>query len=448
MKTNIHPMGENLNQEGKSMIQQGILPFKLENTEEEITPRSGLVLYAEVLRALTVKQQVERYFPKPGSNRGYDGWHFIEPLLMMLYGGGRHIEDIREIRDDEALRGLLAMEKMPSLSTYGDWLVRQGKTGGLDAAERINGHVVKQVSLRDKSQDYTLDVDATVIEAEKKSAQWTYKNVKGYQPILGFIAENSLVLSYEFREGNVPAQAKAVEFLERCAKACPKGKRISYIRSDSAFYQAEVLNWCEENGKKYTITADKDRGVKEVIETITDWKRLLSPEEEATDREVGTAIHIMNRTDKAFRLVVQRWKNEQTDLFSPEHWCYQVISTNMDELEAEEVVWWHNQRGQAENLIKELKIGFGMEQMTSGDFLANTLYFSLGVLVYNTTQAQKLLFMEKCWHKKTIATIRWRLVQIAGKVVRHGRQVILKLVAPIEKLEIFLHIRERCLEFR
>jgi hypothetical protein len=429
------------------MIQQGILPFKLEITEEEITPRSGLVLYAEVLRALKTKERVEKYFPKPGSNRGYEAWRFIEPLVMMLYGGGRHIEDIREIRDDGALRGLLGMDEMPSLSTYGDWLVRMGKEGGLEATTQISKEVVARVCLEDKEEDYTLDVDATVIEAEKKSAQWTYKKMKGYQPILGFIAENSLVLAYEFREGNVPAQAKAVEFLEGCEKACPEEKRISYIRSDSAFYQAEVLNWCEENGKKYTITADKDKGVKEAIKTITDWKRLLSPEGEDTGREVGTAIHIMNRTDKAFRLVVQRWKNEQMDLFSPEQWCCQAISTNMDELEAEEVVWWHNQRGQAENLIKELKIGFGMERMTSGNFMANALYFSPGVLVYNTTQAQKCLFMEKSWHNTTIATIRWKLVQIAGKVVRHGRQVVLKLVAPLEKLEIFLHIREMCFGF-
>jgi hypothetical protein len=179
MKKQIHPMGENLNQEGESMIQQGILPFKLEITEEEITPRSGLVLYAEVLRALKVRKQVERYFSEPGSNRGYEAWRFIGPILMMLYGGSRHIEDIREIRDDEALRGLLGMEKMPSLSTYGDWLVRMGKGGGLGATAQVNGEVVGQVCLRDKEEDYTLDVDATVIEAEKKSARWTYKHVRG-----------------------------------------------------------------------------------------------------------------------------------------------------------------------------------------------------------------------------------------------------------------------------
>jgi hypothetical protein len=199
--------------------------------------------------------------------------------------------------------------------------------------------------------------------------------------------------------------------------------------------------------KKYSITAGKDSGVMASIETIRDWKRLKTPEGDETERQVGSAIHIMNKTENPFRLIVQRWKNRQMDLFSPQQWCYQVIATNFDELEPEEVVWWHNQRGQAENLIKELKIGFGMEQMPSGAFAANALYFGIGILAYNTTLAQKRLFMDKEWRKYTIRTIRWRLVEIAGKLVRHGREWILKIVAPIDKLQIYQRIRQRCLEF-
>ena len=429
------------------MIQQGILPYKLEITKEEITPRSGLVLYAEVLQAMGIREEVERYFPQPGSNRGYSPWLFIQPVLMMLYGGGRHIEEIREIRDDFAVRKLVGMEQVPSLSTFGDWLKRVGETGGREAMEKVNEEVVRGVCLRDEEGNYTLDVDATVIEAEKQSAQWTYKKVKGYQPILGFLAETELCVAYEFRKGNVPAHAGAVEFLDKCEKNVPKGKQIDSIRSDSAFYQADVFNWCEKQEKKYSITAGKDSGVIASIKTIRDWKILMTPEGQETERQVGSAIHIMNKTENPFRLVVQRWKNRQMDLFSPNEWCYQVIATNLDELEPEEVVWWHNQRGQAENLIKELKIGFGMEQMPSGAFAANALYFGIGLLVYNTTLAQKRLFMEKEWRKYTIRTIRWRLVEIAGKLIRHGRQWILKIVAPADKLRVYQRIKQRCREF-
>jgi hypothetical protein len=426
------------------MIQQGILSFKLEHTDELLRPRSGLALFAEVVRTLKVDQKVRESFARPGSNRGYEAWDYIEPMLLMLEGGGRHIEDLREIRDDETLRQLVGLRRMPSLSTFGDWMVRAGANGGVEALTGIDEEVAGTIWRRLARAEYTLDVDATVIEAEKREAQWTYKKVKGYQPILGFLAEDGVCLTHEFREGNVAAQSGAVAFLRRCLNLCP---RIKYFRSDSAFYQAAVIDECEERGIGYTITADQDAGVKEVIKTVRDWRPLFTAKGEATDREVGTAIHLLRKAKEPVRLVVQRWRDPQLALFEPNGYCYHVIASNRDELEAEEVVWFHNQRGQVENFIKELKIGFGMEQMTSGDFAANALWFALGVLAYNLTQAEKLLFLDEGWRSKTIATLRWQLIETAGRLIRHGRRLILRLATSVEKYRLFLEIRRLCAAF-
>jgi hypothetical protein len=426
------------------MIAQGILPFKIERTDELITPRSGLALFSEVIRSLHVEQRIRDYFPRPGSNRGYEAWAYIEPLLLMLEGGGRHVEDLREIRDDQTLRELVGLRRMPSLSTYGDWLVRSGKGGGREALRKVDEETAEAIWKRLATPDYTLDVDATVIEAEKKEAEWTYKKVKGYQPLAAFLAENGVLLAHEFRRGNVPAHGGGLRFLKRCLRLCP---RIRRLRSDSAFYQADIINWCVKNGIGFTITADQNAAVKEVIKTVRDWKPLVNEEGTETDREVGTAIHIMAKTKEPFRLVIERWRDPQLSLFEPEGFCYHVIATDRDELSPEEVAWFHNGRGQAENLIKEIKIGFGMEQMTSGDFLANALWFGLGVLAYNLTQAQKLLFMDAEWKSKTIATLRWQLIEVAGRLVRHGRQLILRIAASAEKLGWFLLIRRRCRAF-
>jgi hypothetical protein len=365
-------------------------------------------------------------------------------MLLMLEGGGRHIEDLREIRDDETLRQLVGLRRMPSLSTFGDWMVRAGANGGVEALTGIDEEVAGTIWRRLARAEYTLDVDATVIEAEKREAQWTYKKVKGYQPILGFLAEDGVCLTHEFREGNVAAQSGAVAFLRRCLNLCP---RIKYFRSDSAFYQAAVIDECEERGIGYTITADQDAGVKEVIKTVRDWRPLFTAKGEATDREVGTAIHLLRKAKEPVRLVVQRWRDPQLALFEPNGYCYHVIASNRDELEAEEVVWFHNQRGQVENFIKELKIGFGMEQMTSGDFAANALWFALGVLAYNLTQAEKLLFLDEGWRSKTIATLRWQLIETAGRLIRHGRRLILRLATSVEKYRLFLEIRRLCAAF-
>ncbi len=156
-----------------------LLPFKLEITEKEITPRSGLAVYAEALMALKVKELVQAHLPKPGSNRGYSPWRFIQPLMMMLYGGGRHLEDLRELRQDKVIRKLIEMHQMPASSTVGDWLVRMGEGEGIEGMERVNREVVKRVLSKEDKDHYTLDVDATIIEAEKREAQWTYKKLKG-----------------------------------------------------------------------------------------------------------------------------------------------------------------------------------------------------------------------------------------------------------------------------
>ncbi|MCS7279918.1 MAG: IS1380 family transposase, partial [Thermodesulfobacteriaceae bacterium] len=86
------------------MLNQTILPFKLGLSKEVITPRSGLTLFSEFLRAFGIKALVETLMPKPGSNRRYSPWQYLEPILLMLLGGSKHIEDLREIREDEGLR--------------------------------------------------------------------------------------------------------------------------------------------------------------------------------------------------------------------------------------------------------------------------------------------------------------------------------------------------------
>lgn len=79
------------------MLNHKLFPFKIKLTKDTITPRSGLALFSEFFRTFGIKDWVQTYMPKPGSNRGYNPWQYIEPLLLMLIGGGKHIEDLKEI---------------------------------------------------------------------------------------------------------------------------------------------------------------------------------------------------------------------------------------------------------------------------------------------------------------------------------------------------------------
>jgi HPt (histidine-containing phosphotransfer) domain-containing protein len=427
------------------MIAQNLLSYKIERTEEEITPRSGLAIYAEFLRALKLDKLIAEQMPLPGSNRGYKAWQYIQPLMLMLYGGGRHIDDLREIRQDKALRTLVDLKHIPSASTVGDWLRRMGNTEGIKKLVNIEHSLVRELLLRDKNQEYTLYIDATVIEAEKDLAAITYKGIKGYQPILGGLKELPIVLEHEFRQGNEPAGARAVEFLEKCLAVLPAGKRIKHLSSDSAFYQSSVMNKCFEEGITFAIVADQDKAVKAAIRAIAEkeWKIFKDKSGRNTDREIAETVHTTNKTCQSFRLVVLRWSNPQLEIEQEQGYYYHVIATTL-ESSAEEVVWEYGERANFENYIKELKIGFGMEQLPSGDFGANAFWFLLGVLTYNTTIIQKLYLLPESWARKTIQTLRWTLVEIAGKIIRHGRQVILKLAISAQKYKIYMEMRRCC----
>ena len=428
----------------KKRLPAGPPIYEIEATDEPLIARGGLVLPYEMARALKLPQIIDREMPAAGSGHGYRPSQFVMPLILMLHGGGKTLEDLRELKGEISLRKLLDLDEMPASCTVGDWLRRTGsEKHGLSGLGKVNDHIVKQVLKRDSRTEYTLDQDATIIESEKEAALYTYQKEKGYQPFVGFLYECGMVLDDEFRDGNVHAGVGALESLKRCDQKMPAGKRIAYYRGDSASFQSAVLNYCvgdkSRPKKLFTITADKDAAVKKAIKAIPEkeWQRYTD------EKQIAETIHSMEKTTEAFRLIVQRWPKLQAELFDPEHYCYHVIATNREET-APQVVAIYNQRGDVENNFKELKNGFGMDWMPCGELHANAAFFRIGILAYNLFQAMKLLSLPVYWRKSTIATVRWKLYQTAGKLVYHAHRIVLKLCAPIDKIRLFRQVSGKC----
>lgn len=434
------------------MIRQTVFGFKLERTEEELTAHGGLALMAEYSHGLGLKALVDRHLPGPGSNRGYAPSVFVDSLVLMLQGGGRYLEDLGELEREGALMELIGREQIPDPDSLGDWLRRMGDPeqgqAGLVGLGQVRDILNQRILRRDGVEEYTLDADAIEIEAEKREATWTYQGVKGYMPMLGFLFETGLCFLDEFREGNVPPLAGQLAFYRECKRRMPTGKRIAYYRADSASYQADLINELEGDGVLWAITADQDSAVKAAIRAMgeADWKEPVG----GCGYEIAETVHTMNETHKAFRLIIKRWVLPQRDLFeaSGQRYGYHVVASNwpVDKMSTVEVLEWHNQRGQAENFNKELKSGLGLEQMPCGQMHANAVFFRIGVIAYNLFIGFKRLSCPEAWWHHTIATFRWKLIQVAGRIVRHAGRVILKLVVDANELALFHRIRRKCFE--
>ena len=102
---------------------------------------------------------------------------------------------------------------------------------------------------------------------------------------------------------------------------------------------------------------------------------------------------------------------------------------NLNELSDSEVVHWYNQRGEtSENRLKEHRSDFAAANLTCGDFGANVAWFMLSSIAYNLFALMRMVLPVWCSTARA-HTVRLRLYDVAGQIVRHARQWTVKVNA-------------------
>jgi hypothetical protein len=434
-------MGEKEKTALKTIIQQTILPFQLKETKDCLTSRSGLSVYFEAAIRFGLPERIRDIFPHPGSNRGHNAHDIIMSLVLMLLSGGQHMNDIREIAQDTALLKLCGIKKVPSPDAVARFLA---KPGNLRLVNFLVAYLNKQILARIGARMLTVDIDATLIASDKRDAAMTYEGFTGYCPMLTFEASSGLCLLGEFRDGNASPAADILDHLKYANRLIKKnGKILEKFRSDSAAYNHKIFDYCVKEGILFYVVADHDSAVMAAIKDIpeSEWKPHQGKDGIKTNnKEYATTVHALNASSNAFTLVVQRWLNPQMDLFEQNKYCYHVITTNDYNSAGLEIIHCYNGRSNAENFIKEVKNGVAMDNIPTGELYSNKVYFAVGLLAYNLSIGFRNFLPEEFKHA-ILATLRFYLISIPGKVVLHGRQLILKLKKRF--LEFIAYIRQR-----
>ena len=428
---------------------QTILNFKLQSTSEKLTPRTGVAILGEYLKGMNLEILCNESLPKAKRNNGYSAFEFIYPYILMLHSGGRVLDDIRKIKIDKALKTLLKIKNIPTANAFSKYLVKHG-INGEEGMRRINKKFLKRFLKSIENEELILDIDATFIEAHKNTAKWSYKDAPGYMPMVGHI-NNGWVIDVDFREGNEAPASKNLEFIKQCVLQLPLDKKFDRFRADSASYQADIFNYCEEKNILFTVTAKKNKNMFDSIKNIKDggWHTFSKRE------KIAEFTHTMQDTDSAFRMIVIK-KDITPMLLNLEGYIsdevmmqhqdeiYYCIATNDNDLTPAEIIKLHRQRGEtSENKIKELKNGFNMSYLPSSNLQANAFYFHIGTVAYNLFLLFKQI-LDKNLQKHTVKTIRYKLYNIAGKVISHARETILKVNE--EFMQLLQTIRQRAYE--
>lgn len=413
---------------------QPLKPFKVTRSKEKITNRIGLPLIEQIAEKLKLREKIDELFGKPGSNRGIKASDYVMTLVHMIIDGAMHLEDVNQLLSDQGFQELLQEMDLPTSDAIGDWLRRHGGK----QSESWIWQAEKSVLAVTGKKGSTLDIDGTIIEAEKGDAKKTYKGVYGYHPLLGIIAESGMIIGSDFREGNASPQSGLKEFIESCRRNY--NQEIKFVRSDSAGWQKDIVDYCNEQAIGFTITADHTEPVLEAIKSIPEeqWQRGLDKDGVKEDYDIAETIYCFGTKKRQVRLVAKRTKlKSQYDLFL--NYSYWIVGTNLKEeqTDCQSVIHFHQGRGSMEKRIGELKHQLNINHLPCGQFNANCLYFTIGVLAYNLLQLLKLIGLSEEYHTKTVKTLRYQLIKLAGKVVTHARYRILQIAAPLKNIELY-----------
>jgi len=440
-------------------LRSGRLRFQVQLTDSPaaVTAHAGLPLVIEAFRALGLPQAIHEHLHFKQRVRGYSEVTFLETLVALLAAGGECVDDVRLLHADRGLlrlwgrRGLPAAETLRAfLNRFHDEEAEQARvphtafippdSAGLRGLAAVQQQLLQGLQERAPQPRATLDVDAHVIPSEKHTALPVYAGGTGYQPLGVWWAEQGVWVRSQFRDGNVPAQSGVLEIVQASVATLEAlGVTEFALRSDSAGYQHGLLDWARARHIPFAISADMSPELRARIVALPEgswqpfrqWKgaELVHLDREWAEVEFIPADASRQRDLRPDRYLVIRARPRQGELFADGSAVrYYATVTNRWDWDGERLLRWSHERcGTVEPAHDVLKNELGGGVLPSYRFGANAAWWQLVTLTHNLLVALKRLALPEAWQPLRPRRLRWLLFHCAGRLVAHGRRLILRL---------------------
>ena len=343
------------------------------------------------------------------------------------------------------------------------------KTEALRGLGRVNGDLLRFLQQQRPERVATLDQDATLVESHKEQALFCYKGFRAYQPLTTWWSEQQVVVHSEFRDGNVPAGFEQLRVLKESLNLLPEGVETVRLRSDTAGYQWKLLRYCEE-GKhqrfkriEFAVGVDITDAFKQAVTRTPGltWNSLPHSDQEWA--EVCFLPQEMCRTQKGnYRFIAIREPIRQLELLeqdadrqpsfptlamsdSPgttQTWKLRALVTNRIEMPGEEVIRWYRARcGKSEEAHAVMKSDLAGGKLPSKRFGANAAWWAVVVLAMNLSALMKRLALDESWVNRRMKNIRYWLINVPGRIVRHAGSLRIRLARDHPSTQLLLGVR-------
>jgi hypothetical protein len=413
-----------------------------------VTSDAGLLAYRELDNALSLSEMAGEHLAD--ARTGKNGRHALVGVLRQsVFGrlaGYEDVNDAERLRHDPAMRWIVGGQATKGVaaspSQMGrfetEWLAA---TGNLSALSDLSGQWIDTVHKRRPPGNIVLDMDSSVSPTHGAQEQSVWNGHFGctcYHPLFVFNQFGDLERC-ALRPGNVHSADDWEGVLKPVvARYLSKGARLSF-RGDAAFATPGVYDYLESQGIDYAIRLPANQILQNRIAPLL-------------KRPVGRPPHSVRRLYSSFRYQAGSWAQPRRVVAKVEWHLGELfprvgfIVTNMAR-RSRNVVAFYDQRGTAEQHIKEGKGAIKWTRLSCRTFTANAARLQLHALAYNLGNFLRTLVTPDAIKDWTLTSLREKLIKIGAKVVSHGRYVTFQTEVAIPR-DMFADILQRIADLR
>ena len=433
--------GENLPVNERRFAAVRAREMEIRFTNTTATQFGGYPLWDGFLKEAGIDARLAHHI-KMNRGEGFTAPELSRFFMDACVLGCERLMHVDRMRYDPMLTHAFGIDGLPSDETVGRYFKSFGQ-GHLESLDRLNVRVNNREwktwrrglskKKRQESEGIILDYDTSTMtvygkqEGADRGRCFRKKDKPGFQPKFAFVGGLGVMVNQELHPQSRNLGSDFESFHWRTVGKLPKTARIWAIRGDGGLYSEERVEWAEEQGYTYAISAARTEDLKGVMHEVGE-----SVWEEGMD-ERGHHYSIAR-----IRYRPKTWKKARTF----------ILSRREKELRGQQVLWeWQKykyfayvtdvqgsllsqfkfcvQRCSLEGFIKEGKRGFHYDFLPHRELDANRAYLLHIQLAYNLFIWWKLLAAPSPVNRWGVETFRRRLLTICGNVrKRMGRWVL------------------------